>query len=100
MEATGLDSSAIARILDRPPRSVSRWINEAVEPRWESKERLLELTYVIERLSQVIEPKVAEDWLFTPLRALDYAKPVDLIRTGRTRDVLAIIDAIGEGVYT
>lgn len=100
MENTGLDSTAIARILDKPQRSVSRWISDDVEPRWDSKERLLEFTFVMERLSQVVEPRAAEDWLFTPLRALDYAKPVELIRAGQSREVLKIIDAIGEGVYT
>jgi uncharacterized protein (DUF2384 family) len=100
MEATGLESSDVARILEKPPRSVYRWINEDVEPRWESKERLLEVTFVLERLSQVIKPKLAQDWLYTPLAVLSYDRPVDLIRRGKTREVLGIIDAIGEGAYT
>jgi uncharacterized protein (DUF2384 family) len=100
MDRAGLDAADVARILDRPPRSVSRWLNEDVDPRWEAKERLLEVTFVLERLCQVIAPSAAQDWLFTPNRGLDYQKPVELLRSGRFREVLAIIDALGEGVYT
>lgn len=100
MERTGLDTADVARILDRPPRSVLRWLKEDVDPRWESRERLLEVTFVLERLSQVVEPKAASDWLFMPNQELNYQKPVELLREGRFRDVLALIDALGEGVFT
>lgn len=100
MDQAGLDPIDIARILDKPPRSISRWINEGVQPRWESRERLLELIYVIERLSQVISPEASQDWLFTPNAQLDHQKPVELLRAGSFREVLALIDAMGEGVFT
>jgi putative toxin-antitoxin system antitoxin component (TIGR02293 family) len=100
MERAGLDTADVARILDRPARSVSRWLTEEGEPRWEARERLLEVTFVIERLCQVIEPRAAQDWLFTPNTELGYRKPVELLREGRFREVLAIVDALGEGVYT
>ena len=100
MERAGIDAADVARILDRPPRSVSRWLKEDAEPRWESRERLLEVTFVMERLCQVIAPKAAQDWLFTPNTELGYSKPVELLRQGKFREVLALIDALGEGVYT
>lgn len=100
MDQTGLETADIARILDRPPRSISRWINEDVQPRWESRERLLEVIYVIERLGQVIKPSASQDWLFTPNAELGHQKPVELLRAGSFREVLAVIDALGEGVYT
>ena len=100
MDRTGLDSAGVARILDRPARSVSRWLTEDVDPRWEARERLLEVTFVLERLSQVVKPTAASDWLFTPNRELDNHKPVELLRVGKFREVLALIDAVGEGVFT
>lgn len=100
MERAGLDAVDVARILDRPSRSVTRWLNEDVEPRWEARERLLEVTYVMERLCQVVAPSASQDWLFTPNAELAYGKPVELLRDGRFREVLALIDALGEGVYT
>jgi uncharacterized protein (DUF2384 family) len=100
MDKTGLDPADVARILDKPPRSIYRWLSEDVQPRWESRERLLEVIYVMERLSQVIVPGASQDWLFTPNAELGHQKPVELLRAGGFREVLAVIDALGEGVFT
>lgn len=100
IEATGLDYVDVARMLKANPRTVSRWIHEGTEPRWEVRERLLELTAVIERLTQVVRPQAAQDWLFTPNPDLGFDKPVELVRAGRFKDVLAVIDSLGEGVFS
>lgn len=100
MDQTGLEPTDVARILDKPPRSISRWIKDDVQPRWESRERLLEVIYVMERLGQVVTPPASQDWLFTPNAALEHQKPVELLRVGRFREVLAVIDALGDGVFT
>jgi putative toxin-antitoxin system antitoxin component (TIGR02293 family) len=94
-----LDASDLARIIEAQPRTVSRWLNREVEPRADARERLLELIAVLEKLSQTLKPDAAHDWLFTPNRALDYHKPVELIRQGEVRRVLAAIDALAEGVF-
>ncbi|HKZ90536.1 MAG TPA: antitoxin Xre/MbcA/ParS toxin-binding domain-containing protein [Candidatus Limnocylindrales bacterium] len=99
MERTSIDATGVARILDRDPKTVIRWLREQTIPRWEARERLLALDVVLERLADVVPPEVAEEWLFTPVPALDYHRPVDLVRSGEYRRVLALIDAIGEGVF-
>lgn len=99
MRSTSIDASGVARILDRDPKTVQRWLRQQTAPRWEVRERVLALNVVLERLSEVIDPATAEDWLFTPVPALEYERPVDLIRAGRAREVLNLIDAIGEGVF-
>ena len=100
LEKGALDSSAVARIVRASPRTVSRWANDETEPRWEYRERLLELFAVVERLQKVIEPAACHDWLFTPNPALDFAKPVELLREGNFRKVLGVIDSLGEGVFS
>jgi uncharacterized protein (DUF2384 family) len=99
IERGQLDYVDVARILDTNPRTVARWVNEETEPRWEVRERLLEFFAVMERLQQVIKPKVAHDWLYTPNATLNNEKPVELLRRGEFRQVLGIIDALGEGVF-
>ena len=99
MERTSINATGVARILDRDPKTVIRWLREQTIPRWEARERLLALDVVLERLADVVPPEVAEEWLFTPVPALDYHRPVDLVRSGEYRRVLALIDAIGEGVF-
>jgi uncharacterized protein (DUF2384 family) len=99
IERGGLDYADVARILDTNPRTVARWVHEETEPRWEVRERLLEFFAVMERLQQVIRPQAAHDWLYTPNATLENEKPVDLLRRGDFRRVLAIVDALGEGVF-
>ena len=99
IERGGLDYVDVARILDTNPRTVARWVHEETEPRWEVRERLLEFFAVMERLQQVIRPQAAHDWLYTPNATLENEKPVDLLRRGDFRRVLAIVDALGEGVF-
>ena len=99
MEETAIDASGIARILDKDPKTVQRWLRSRTEPQWDVREILLILNVVLERLAQVIEPTFAEDWLFTPVPGLDYHRPVELIRDGDYLRVLNLIDSVGEGVF-
>ena len=99
MERTSIDATGVARILERDPKTVSRWLREQTVPRWDAKEQLLALDVVLERLADVVPPEAAEEWLFTPVPAFDYHRLVDLVRSGEYRRVLALIDAIGEGVF-
>ncbi|CAN5852545.1 DUF2384 domain-containing protein [soil metagenome] len=94
-----MDATGVARILGKDPKTVFRWLREGTVPQWDTRELLLALNVVLERLANVVESGAAEDWLFTPVPALDYARPVDLIRSGEYRRVLALIDALGEGVF-
>ena len=100
MERTSLDATDVGRILDKDPKTVTRWIRSDHEPRWETLEQVLALNVILERLADVIEPDAAQEWLFTPVPVLDYRRPADLVRSGDFRPVLALIDALGEGVFT
>jgi uncharacterized protein (DUF2384 family) len=99
VEAGYLDSISVARVLDKSPKTVVRWLRHGVEPRWESEQRLRELEAVLDRLQGVVEPAAAREWLFTPVPMLDYELPANLVRNGEFRRVIAAIDAIGEGAF-
>jgi len=100
MEEASIDTTGVARILSKDTKTVRRWLTSKTDPRWEVKETVLALNVVLERLAGVVEPGSAEDWLFTPVPALENHRPVDLIREGDYRKVLDLIDAIGEGVFS
>jgi uncharacterized protein (DUF2384 family) len=99
LENTDLDQGQAARVLGTNPRTVARWLKEEATPRHATRERVLELLAVLERLSKVLRPQPAHDWLFSPNPSLDHHKPVDLLRDGHYREVLGAIDALGEGVF-
>lgn len=99
MRETSIDASGVARILDRDPKTVQRWLRQETAPRWDVRETVLALNVVLERLAGVIDSAAAEDWLFTPVPALDNYRPVELIRAGESRRILNLIDGLGEGVF-
>ncbi|CAN5603224.1 hypothetical protein BH23CHL6_BH23CHL6_01970 [soil metagenome] len=99
MSRTSMDAGAVARILGKDPKTVSRWLRQDTLPRWQTREQLLSLNVLLERLVQVIAPAATEEWLFTPVPALDHERPVDLIRSGQHRRVMALIDSLGEGAF-
>jgi putative toxin-antitoxin system antitoxin component (TIGR02293 family) len=89
----------LARALDANPRTLLRWLNDETVPRAEAKERMFEVLAVLDRLSATLTASAAHDWLFTPNGALEYHKPIDLLRAGEFRRVLGAIDALAEGVF-
>src|SRR5215213_8411980 len=99
VEQTDLDQSDIARLLGTNPRTVARWWKEQAEPRPAARRRLLEVVAVLEHLSTVLRPQASHDWLFSPNGMLDHQKPVELLASGEFRRVLAMIDALAEGVF-
>ena len=99
MEETSIDVSGVARILGKDPKTVQRWLRSGTQPQWEVRETVLALNVVVEKLAEVVGPFSAEDWLFTPVPALDFHRPADFIRDGRSREVLTLIDSIAEGVF-
>lgn len=89
-----LDQADLASLLDVSPRTVTRWLHRETTPGRGPRERLLEVIAVLERLSEVLRPEAAHDWLFSPNPQLDYRKPMELLRYGQYRQVIGAIDAM------
>jgi uncharacterized protein (DUF2384 family) len=94
-----IDQRRVAWVLEKSTKSVRRWLRDEAEPRWETRQRMLELEAVLDRLRGVVEPDAAEEWLFKPVPILDYRQPAELLRRGEFRDVLGAIDAMSEGAF-
>jgi putative toxin-antitoxin system antitoxin component (TIGR02293 family) len=93
-----VDAPDVARVLGTSPRSVARWSADGVMPRRENEERLLELKAVVDVLRDVMRDEPARLWLRSPIPALDYHKPIDLIEQGEYRRVIGAILSLAEGV--
>ena len=94
----GLTQDEVGRIVDATARSVARWSSGEVVPQRLNKQRLLELAYVAEAVSEVLPSDRANVWIFTPNRLLDHDTPAKRIHAGQYRDVLNLIEASAEGV--
>ena len=97
-EHLGLTQEEVAEMVDATPRTVHRWWTGASAPQPQKLKRLRELAYVIEELAKVLQPEPAREWLFTPNRQLDHDSPAERVARGEYRSVLALVDALAEGV--
>lgn len=93
----GLTVSEIGGITRVTDRSVQNWAAGKTKPEGESRERLLELKYVIEGLSDVFEDEGIEIWLHSRQRTLGGRAPLELLQDGRFDEVLEAIDRLAGG---
>ena len=91
----------VANILGTTPETVSRWKRGRAYPRPRKESLLVDLEYVVERLSEFYsDPKTARAWLYSRHKYFGGVRPADLIQEGRIEDVLEAIQAMAETAYT
>ena len=93
-----VDTGDVARVAHSSVRSVIRWQSPEVAPRRETEERLLELKAVLDLARRALGDESARRWLRSPVPALDYEKPLELVADGHWRDVVDVLLAFAEGV--
>lgn len=87
----------IGQITGVGDRAVQNWARGSSKPEGASKERLLELKYVIEQLSDVYTDEGIDLWLHARQRAFDGRRPLDLLQEGQFEAVLALIERLAGG---
>jgi hypothetical protein len=86
-----LDMADVALAIGTSQRTVLRWSTEGIPPRRKSADRLLELRAVLDLAVQTLPKGSVLNWLRGPVPALDYGKPLELIRDGDFRRVIAAL---------
>ena len=95
----GLQGKDIANIVDVSPATVSRWSHGKGSPTLHTQTVIADLRYVVDRLSDFYSADEARLWLQSRHPLLNGARAVDLIYTGRTEEVLAVIERLEAGAY-
>lgn len=95
----GLRGVDIANIVDVSPPTVSRWTQGKGSPSLRTQTVIADLRFVVELLSDFYTPEETRLWLHTPHPLLKRNRAVDLIYSGRTEEVLAVIDRLEAGAY-
>ena len=93
----GLKVAEIGEITGVSDRAVQNWANGSSKPEGASRDRLLELKYVIEQLSDVYTDEGIEVWLHARQRPLEGRRPIDVLREGEFEAVLALVDRLAGG---
>jgi transcriptional regulator with XRE-family HTH domain len=96
----GLQGKDIANIVSVSPATVSRWSSGRAMPDLHTQTVMAELRYVVDRLADFYTPDETRLWLHARHPMLEGARAIDLIHEGRTKEVLAIIDALDAGAYS
>lgn len=95
----GMNITDVANVLGTTPATVSRWNTGKASPQRSKELLLVELAYIVERLSEYYSPEEARMWICTRHRLLNDRMPADLIQEGDIESVLAVIDQLGDLVY-
>jgi transcriptional regulator with XRE-family HTH domain len=96
---TGLQGPEIAELLEISPQTVWRWANAKVMPQRDQLERVLDLSWIAERLGELYSPDEAKVWLYSRHQLLGGRRPVDLIEQADVDPILKIIDQLDSGAY-
>lgn len=98
VEALG-SATKLAVLLDVNRSQPSRWLSGAEQPSPAKARELIDLDHVLARAVLVWEPDVARDWLTSSNGYLDGARPIDVLRTRGSREVLEALDAAMQGAF-
>ncbi len=99
-ERGGLKGSDIANAASVSPATVSRWSTGEAFPRPKTQLLISDLRYVVDRLAEFYSPEETRIWLYAKHPLLKGERAIDLVNTGRTDEVLAVIEALSESIFT
>lgn len=98
-ELTSTKERELAQILGTTPQTLYRWRNSQAEPNREHLQRILDLHYLVEELSDLYEPSEARIWLFSRHRLLGGRRPVELLSEGDIDSILSLIAQLRDAAF-
>src|SRR5271170_1335621 len=96
----GLKGVDVANIAAVSPATVSRWTAGKASPHPKTQLVISDLRYVVDRLAEIYSPDETRIRLYARHPMLSGERPIDLIHTGQTDQVLAVIESLEQSTYT
>lgn len=87
------DPATVAAVLEVDTEQLSRWTNGEEVPELSRARQILELDHVAAVACLVWQPEVAESWLVGANTHLEGSRPIDVMTTRGSEDVLEALDA-------
>jgi uncharacterized protein (DUF2384 family) len=97
IRSASLTAAELAEIVGVRERQIQHWAAGVHKPQGEARDRLLEVRYIVDQLRDVYTPEGIDIWLHGRNRSLEGRRPIDLLRTGDFRTVLAAIERLQAG---
>lgn len=97
VRGAALTTAELADITGVEERQVYNWASGSSRPRGATKDRLLEVHYIVNELREVYTPEGTDIWIHARNRGLGGSKPIDLLIEGNFQVVLAAIERLKTG---
>lgn len=95
----GLKSIDLANITNVSKATVSRWRNGSKSPHPGTQLVISDLSYVVLRLSEYYTHEEIRTWLYAPHPQMNGSRPIDVISSNRTQEVLVVLDRLDSDAY-
>jgi transcriptional regulator with XRE-family HTH domain len=92
-----LTTAEIADVTGVDERQVYNWASGASRPRSDTRDRLLEIYYIVKELREVYTPEGVDIWIHARNRGLNGQKPIDLLISGDFPTVVAAVERLKTG---
>jgi transcriptional regulator with XRE-family HTH domain len=96
----GLSDLQISRGVGVARSTVGAWLRRQRRPTGIRAERVAELSAIVDRLAQTIDPEYIPIWMSKPNEALGEEKPLDLVARGEYRQVARVVGELESGVHS
>lgn len=94
---TALTTAELAQIAGVRERQVQHWAAGSHHPKGKTRDRLLEVAYLVERLRDVYSPEGADIWIHGRNRELGGQRPIELLQRGEFEAVLHAVERLQTG---
>jgi len=94
---SALTTAELAEVTGVKDRQVQHWSSGTHRPQGQTRDRLLEVAYIVEQLSDVYSREGVDIWLHGRNRDLDGRRPIDLLRDGEFETVLYAVERLRSG---
>jgi transcriptional regulator with XRE-family HTH domain len=97
IRAHGLSLAEISSITGVGQRQVQNWVSGSSRPSGATRDRLVDVHYIVRQLSEVYRPEGIEIWLHARNAGLRGERPLDMLVAGRFQEVVEAVDRLSVG---
>jgi len=93
----GVSLTEISQIAGVGQRQVQHWLAGTSRPTGETRDRLVDVHYIVRQLSEVYRPEGIEIWMHARNTGLGGERPIDMLINGQFKDVVHAVDRLAVG---
>ncbi len=97
IRASGLTASEIGQITGVRERQVQNWASGSSRPTAETRDRLVDIHYIVRQLQHVYRPEGIEIWLHARNPEFEGQRPIDMLIEGNFEPVVHAVQRLQAG---